>query len=442
MMENKTLALESKKCIALDLGRAYVEYSDIDALCLKTFPDEALHAVQAFKNVINGDVYDPGIENKGFSNHIGWLEPVKETLAPDADTIAFTEKIAAEIRAKSDVLLFAGSGPACLAVKAGLDFFAPDDSPEIIFLGDLNAGYHKRLREKLKGRKFSICAVEDKDMPHRMLVALNDLKGAEGFYTKIKGLDEVSLGDVKGPESFYVFSNNSESAFCGLARKSGAEILIYKQGFTGPSLILSPGVLLPLAAAGIDIKGIIEGATLEEMLDMESYVPAGCAGGGASREMMMPLSSINIKNYSTARRLLRDRGYFTELLVYADPSLAGFTNWLKYISMDFAGDKLIHTDAINLANNADVLESYAQNNKGLFETFIHIGKLSWRNIEELKTAADLDSIGNWLAIESMQRQRKTGVPIIRIEIPEISPYFYGQMISLFSRNAAIMDIWK
>ncbi|MCL2026189.1 MAG: hypothetical protein FWG92_05225 [Leptospirales bacterium] len=442
MMENKTLTLEGKKCIALDLGRAYIEYSDIDELCLKTFPDEALHAVQAFKNVVNADIYDPGEENKGFSNHVGWLEPVKETLVPDADAIAFIEKAASEIRAKSDVLLFAGSGSACLAVKAGLDFFAPDEPLEIIFLGDLNTGHHKRLREKLKGRKFAICAVEDKDMPHRMLVALNDLKGAEGFYTKIKGLDEVSLGDVKGPEKFYVFSNNSESAFCGLARKSGAEILIYNQEFTGPSLILSPGVLLPLAAAGVDIKGIIEGAALEEMLDMESYIPSGCAGGGASRELMMPLSSINIKNYSTARRLLKDRGLSTELLVYADPAFTGFTNWLKYLSMNFAGDTLIHTDAIDLANNAGALENYAQTNKGFFETFIHVGALGRHNIEELKAASDLDSIGAWLITDSMQKQRKTGVPIIRMEVPETTPYFYGQMISLFSRNAAIMDIWK
>ncbi|MCL1827755.1 MAG: hypothetical protein FWG20_06925, partial [Candidatus Cloacimonetes bacterium] len=131
-MENESLALESKKCIVLDIGRSYIEYSSIDHLCIKTFPDEALDAMHAFKNVINGDIHDPGAENKGFSNYVGWLEPIKETVVPDADALAFIERAAAEIRTKSDMLLFFGAGAACLAVKAGIDFFAQNEKPEII----------------------------------------------------------------------------------------------------------------------------------------------------------------------------------------------------------------------------------------------------------------------------------------------------------------------
>ena len=404
--ENKPLALESKKCIALDIGRSYIEYSSIDALCLKTFPDEALDAMHAFKNVINGDIYDPGAENKGFSNYVGWLEPVKETVVPDADALAFIERAAAEIRAKSETLLFFGAGQACLAVKAGIDFFAPNGKPEIIFIEESSEA-PKTTLDKLNGRKFSICAVEDKDMPHEALVTLENIKGAENFYA---------------------FSNNGGSPFCASAKKNGAEVFIYDQQFTGLSLILSPGALLPLAAAGIDIRGILEGATLEEMADMESFTPSGCAGAGATRELFMPLSSLNIKNYSTTRRLLRDKGFSAELLVYTDPLLAGFTEWVKYISVELAGEAFIHTDALNLSNNSGALENRTQDGKEPFKTFVHIGKL--------------DPTGPCRITESMQKQRKAGVPVIRIEIPDASTYLYGQLISLFSRNLAIMDIWK
>ena len=420
-MENKKLTLETKKCIVLDLGRAYLEYSAIDALCLLTFPDEPLYAVQAFKNAMSDDLEDPGIENKGFSNHVGWLEPIKETIAPDADALNFIEKAAEEVRIKKGALLFVGSGPAYLAAKAGVDFFAQDNQLEVIFAGDLSAFSYKKMLEKLKGRKFSICAVEDKEMPHGALTALTNIKGAKNFYA---------------------FTNNSESVFCAMAKKSGAKVFIQKQEFTGPSIILSPGVLLPLAAIGVDIKAVIEGATPEEPLDMESYIPSGCGGAGASRELLLPLPSLNIKNYSTSRRLLKDRGFSTELLVYTNPILAGFINWFKYASMSLMKEIKIHVDAIDLTNNADMIENYAKTNKGLFETFIHVGNLGRHNIEDLKTPADLNLSGDWLITDSMQRQRKTGVPIIRIEIPEVSPYFYGQMISMFSRTLAIMDIWK
>ena len=420
-MQNNTLTLETKKCIALDLGRAYLDYSLIDKLCIKTFPDEALNAGQAFKTAMSDDLYDPGEQNRGFSNHVGWFEPIKETITPDVDAINFTQKAAAEIHAKKGALLFAGSGPAYLAAKAGVDFLAQDGQLEVIFAGDLSAASFRKTIEKLKGSKFSICAVEDKEMPHGALIALNNIKGAKNFYA---------------------FSNNSESAFCALAKKNGAKVFIHNQEFTGPSLTLSPGVLLPLAAIGADIKAVIEGATPEEMMDMESFTPAGCAGAGATRELMMPLSTLNIKNYSAARRILRQKDFSTELLVYTNPVLAGFMDWFKYASMCIMKETKIHVDAINLTNNSETIENYAQTNKGLFETFIHTGKLSRHDIEDLKTPADLNSTGDWLITESMQRQRKTGVPIMRIEIPEVSPYFYGQMISLFSRTLAIMDIWK
>ncbi|MCL1911810.1 MAG: hypothetical protein FWG13_06365 [Leptospirales bacterium] len=403
---DKKLGLESKKCVVVDIGRSYIDYFNIDELCLKTFPDEALDAMHAFRNIVNADVYDPGKENKGFSNYVGWLEPVKNTVVPDADALAFIEKAAAEIRAKSGALLFVGSDPACLAVKAGIDFFAQGGQPEIILIGESGEASKKAL-DKIGGRKFSICAVEDKNMPREALAALEDIKGAENFYA---------------------FSNNSGSPFCASAKKNGAEVFIYDQQFTGPSLILSPGTLLPLAAAGIDIKAILEGATLEKMEDMETFIPVGCASGGATRELLMPLSTVNIKNYSATRKILKDKGFATELFVYNAPVVEGFIGWLKYISKELAGAALINSDAVNFSAKNGVLENYTPDGKGFFETFVYIGKL--------------DLTGACRVTESMQRQRRTGIPIIRVEIPERTPYFYGQAISLFSKSTAITGVWK
>ena len=406
-MGDKLLGLESKKCVVVDIGRSYVDYFDINSLCIRTFPDEALDAMHAFRNIVNADVYDPGKENKGFSNYVGWLEPVKNTVVPDADALAFIERAAAEIRAKSDAMLFVGSDPACLAVKAGIDFFVRDGKPEIILVEEPSEASYKKAFDKLNARKFSICAIEDKDMPREALKVLENIKGAENFYA---------------------FSNNSGSPFCASAKKNSAEVFIYDQKFTGLSLILSPGTLLPLAAAGIDIRAILEGATLEKMEDMETFIPVGCASGGATRELLMPLSTVNIKNYSATRWLLKDRGFATELFVYNAPILAGFTDWLKYISAEFAGAALIQADVVNFSANNGVLENYTPDGKGFFETFVYIGQL--------------DPTGSCRVTESMQRQRKTGIPIIRVEIPERSPYFYGQAISLFSKSLAITDIWK
>ncbi|MDR3238093.1 MAG: hypothetical protein LBT84_06290 [Spirochaetia bacterium] len=420
----KTLSLESKRCLALDLGRSYLAYTDIDSLCLETFPDEALDALQAFKNVMNGDIYDPGEENKGFSNHVGWLEPVKETLKPTDAELAAVKKAAQEIRAGSDILVFAASGPAYLAARSGVDFFdISGGSPEVLFLGcNTSPAYHKRLVEKLKGRRFSVCAVEDGMFQHESVIALND---------------------IKAPEKFYVFSNNRESTFCAGAGKAGAEILISAPEFTKQSLILSPGALLPLAATGIDIDAVIEGAELEPLLDMESYVPVGCAGAGATRELFIPLSSTNIKNYSAARHLLRRKGYGMELFTYIDNTLAGFSGWLKYLFMSTAsGDRIIHADALDLSMNMNALIDYAAANKSFFETFLHVGRLDRHDIGDFKTPDDLPALGSFLIMESMQKQRRSGVPIVRVNIPQADPYFYGQMISLFSRAAAVMDVWK
>ena len=416
-MENKTLTLETKECLALDLGRSYLEYHEIDDVCVKTFPDEALNAMTAFKNVMNGDVYDPGIENKGFSNHVGWLEPVKETLKPSSEEVQSVLKTAEKIHKESDVLAVVASGAAYLSCKAGLDFFSSSKasgSPEILLFGSGTDSI-----EKLKDRKVSLCVIEDGELSSEARKAFDAIKPM-----------------LKGKS--YVFTNNNKGALT----KEDAELFSMSEKFTGPAIILSSAVLLPLAVAGIDINELLESAELEPNEDMESFVPSGCAGAGATRELFIPLSSLNIKNYSAGRHLFKTKDFGLEVFVYADDRLRGFAEWLKYLYMLSSANQMLNVETANLFENKDTVLDYVNvHGKTFFETFLNMGNLA----SAARADADLaDKViaGNALLLDTMQKQRKSGVPIMRVEIKDATPYFYGQMISLFSRAAAIMSIWK
>lgn len=428
-MEDKRLALESKSSIALDLGRSYIEYFEIDDVCLKTFPDEALTAGQAFKNVMNGDIYDPGEENKGFSNHVGWLEPVKETTRPFEQDVQTVLKTAEKIRKNSKILAIIASGPAYLAARAGVNFFESTfikGTPEIVFLGCCaGSACQKKNIDKLKGQKVSLCVIEDGELSPEANASFNAVKALLG-----------------GKGKYYAFTNNSKSAFASNAAKNGIELFTMPERFTGPAIITSPAVLLPLALGGVDINELLDGADLEPNDDMESFVPSGCAGAGASRELMIPLSSLNIKNYSVSRHLLKNKGYGMELLVYTDGRLEGFANWLKYLySQNSSSPQMLYVDSVNLLQHNNIVEYANLYGKNFFETLLNIGNLA-SSQGELKDSTDLDTIGNALLLESMQKQRKSGVPIMRVEMKAPSAYYFGQMISMFSRTAAIMDIWK
>lgn len=400
------MPLESKKCICLDLGRAYMDYADIDALCLKIFPDEPLNAGQAFRNAVNGDVFDPGINNEGFSNSVGWLEPVQDTLAPSAEDVSKIKSIAEALKKQSDEIIFTGSSSMLLAISAGLDFFAPDfseDTPKLrVIGGEYGNKAFQNIINGVKGKRLAIVTAEDGNLSPAESLILERLKSMAS--------------------SAYSFTNNPKSSL----KNEEAEIFAMKEAFTATEAAMSPAALLPLAIGGINIGDILEGAELEPIPDMETFVPSGCAGAGATRELLLPLASLNIKNYSASRHLFLERGLNREIFVYGDGRLRGLANWLKALFLSAEG---IYADAFCLSEMPPLRFDR------LFETFIQIGATK-------EEPDDMDGIINFALMSSMRAMRKSGTPILRIELPEASPYFYGEAISLFQKTAAVMSLWK
>lgn len=411
------MPLESKECLCLNLGRAYIDYLDIDHLCLSTFPDEPLNAVQAFKNVVNSDIYDPGEKNTGFSNHVGWLEPVQDTLIPSNEAIENLERIAAEFREKTDSIIFVCSSSFASAIKAGVDFFYPDfpeDMHRLIFAeSGLGKAEMQRLLSFAKQNKCGLIAAEDIRFSHGESLIFNELKSAV-------------------PEELVCILTNSSTGFLSeFARQSNVKTVQMDEGFTANAAMLSHAALLPLAIGGINIGNIVQGACLEPIPDMESFVPAGCAGAGATLEIMLPLSSLNIKNYSAAKHLLQARGFVSETFVYASPRLAGFVQWAKNM---FTQTSSIYADALHVSS---VNDAQPLSHEPYFETVLQIG----RSPEE-DEPTDLDAAANASLLLLMRRQRKSGLPIIHIELPRATPEFYGAAISLFAKTAEVMKLWK
>ncbi len=454
----KALNPEQKPSAFLDLGRSYLEYLDIDYLCIRTFPDEPLTAIQAFKNVasgsthptydpsefkqsddptdrtvIDGEVIDPQERNEGFTNYVGWMEPIKAPIRPSDEKLsAVTE--AAAVPASHEFLAVIASGSMYTCIKAGTDFLSgnfSESAPELIFLGaECSTAYHRQAMNRLKGRKFSVCAAEDTELAPEARAALNAVK------------------ETVSPENIYVFTNNPASSLAAEARKKGWHLFTDESTFTGHRAVLSCGALFPLAVCGVNIMEAAKGSDLAEMPDMESFIPVGCSGVGVSREQMMPLSTLNIKNLSGSKYLLKQDGYSKEITAYADPRLKGLAEWIRSAAMECAEgmDRIIYNEPLCLTESGKELIQLGNlrtQKKEFFVTYINIGKIAGLpDPEEITSADDLEILHNSIVIDTMRKQRRSGIPLLRIELPEASPFFFGEAVNLFSRAAAIDRIWN
>ena len=190
--------------------------------------------------------------------------------------------------------------------------------------------------------------------------------------------------------------------------------------------MLTPVGLLPIAAAGIDIRSLMEGAL------------SACKSYG---------QNASLTDYAVCRYLLSQSKQI-EIFEYYEPSLQYFAEWLKQLFGESEGKEGKGLFPASLSFSAD-LHSMGQflqeGNQIFFENVIDV----------LNPPTDLilpDSAGSLLAGRSMNAvnraalngviaaHRSVGIPIVKVEIPELTPCFFGQMIYFFEMTCAITGL--
>ncbi len=196
--------------------------------------------------------------------------------------------------------------------------------------------------------------------------------------------------------------------------------------------ILSPVGLLPCAAAGIPIKGMLAGAR--------------AALGSFSMESV----ENDALRYAAARTLLHERGTKIEVLSTFHPELALFCEWWKQLAGESEGKDgrgLFPASTVMTTDLHSLGQLLQEGARDILETFL-VASHPPRDLTVPGDDADLDGL-NYLAGRSLGEinskafegtraaHESGGLPVVTIEVPSITPDSIGELFVFFEIAVAV-----
>lgn len=362
------------------------------------------------------------LHNPDHSNGTTWVDwPVDY----DKKEFAKIQKLAKHIRETSDCLLVVGIGGSYLGAKAGLDMLSSFKkiNLEIVFAG-ISFDYSD-LAEKLeyvKNKDITVNVVSKSGTTVEILSTLNIVE---------KFLKNKYKNDYK---SRLIFTTDKNKGYLRQrAKNEGIETLCVPDSMGGRYSVLSAVGMLPFACAGINIKKIMDGAS------------------SAYNDFSSDDISSNLAfKYAIYRHLLNKKlGKKIELYASFSRKFASFGFWLQQLFDESEGKdgKGIFVSSLTYSTDLHSVGQFIQQGSPIVaETFITI-----KNPEKDTTLSNiaLDSPIKFLDGKSIseindaalngtiQAHKDAGVPIVKIEIDEISEFNFGYLVYFFELSCAI-----
>ena len=356
---------------------------------------------------------------KGAGNDfLGWLNLPMEY---DSDEFLRIQKAAGRIQRQSQVLLAIGIGGSYLGARSAIEMlkkYFNNEGCEVIFVGNqISSTYASELLEYLADKDFSINVISKSGTTTEPAIAFRIFK---------KYIEE-RYGKDEARRRIYCTTDKARGALKTLADAEGYESFIVPDNVGGRFSVLTPVGLLPIAAAGIDIAEMMEGAKEAYLAYTEKDVEKNDA-----------------LKYALVRNCLYRSGKKLEMLVNYEPRLSYFAEWWKQLfgeSEGKDGKGLWNTSASFSTDLHSLGQMIQDGERTIFETVINV-ETPLKDITIEATEDNLDGL-NFLAGKTMDYVNKMamngtmiahvdgGVPNIRVTVPNISAFTYGYMVYFF-----------
>lgn len=359
------------------------------------------------------------------NDFLGWLS-LPEDITIQLDEI---EKCAKHLRSVSDTTVVIGIGGSYLGAKAVLEAlghsFPCKNDHKIIFAGHtICEDFLADLLEVLEGRNYSIVVISKSGTTTEPAIAFRVLKNNL----------EKKVGKEEAANRIIAITDEKKGALRTLATAKGYKTFVIPDNIGGRFSVLTPVGLLPIALGGFDIKQIVKGAQVMESATRNNK-------DAASNPALL---------YAAARNLLLQNGQSTEIFVGFSPKLHYVAEWWKQLYGESEGKegKGIFPAAVDFTTDLHSMGQYIQEGQRIiFETFVSVGQ-PMKKVEIPLEKEDADQL-NYLAgkrLSEVNHNAETGtilahndggVPVIKIEIPELSGYYLGQLIYFYEIACAV-----
>lgn len=365
-----------------------------------------------------------GREGAG-NDYLGWIDlPVDY----DKEEFARIKEAAKKIQNDSEVLLVVGIGGSYLGARAAIEFLTNSfynvldkgqrKTPQIFFLGNsISSKYIHDLKDVLKDKDFSINIISKSGTTTEPAIAFRVFK--EMLIEK--------YGKEEANKRIYATTDKAKGALKNLANEEGYETFVVPDDVGGRFSVLTAVGLLPIAAAGLDIDKLMEGAA-----------------SGRKKALETPYESNDALLYAGIRNILHRKGKMVEIVANYEPSMHYVSEWWKQLFGESEGkdQRGIFPAAVDLTTDLHSMGQFIQDgSRIMFETVMNIEESP---AEILLNKEDVDTDGmNYLAGKSVDFVNKSAmngtilahtdgnVPNLMVRIPEQNEFYLGELFYFF-----------
>ena len=344
--------------------------------------------------------------NGAGNDFLGWKQlpyETPESLIKDIEGVCASWK-----KLGVDLVIAIGIGGSYLGAKCVIEALShnfarelgAEDAPSVVFAGNnLSEDYLAELMD-LAGKRNVACIVISKSG--------TTTEPAVAFRV-FKQYIEERYGKQEASVRIVAITDAVRGALKTLSTQEGYRTFVVPDDVGGRFSVLTPVGLLPIAAAGFDIRALLEGAAEEQ------------------KALQQKSASNPAVVYAAVRNLLHgENGRSIEIMVNYNPKLSFVAEWWKqhYGESEGKDGKGIFPASVNNTADLHSMGQFIQEGSRLmFETVINVEKAS-RSVVIGEDPQNLDQL-NFLAgkhVEHCNRMAMLGTRIAHIDggVPQIS----------------------
>ncbi len=283
------------------------------------------------------------------NDFLGWVDwPVNY----DKEELKRIIADAKYLRNNFDILVVCGIGGSYLGARAALEALnglKSDDKLEVIFMGQtFSPNYVSQVLKYLEGKNFAINVISKSGTTTETSIS----------FRLLKELLEKQVGKEKARKAIFATTDKERGALKTLCQLEGYATYVLPDDIGGRYSVLTAVGLFPLAAAGIDVEAMLEGAREAR----EAYDNANLQDNLCYR-------------YAITRDYMLRHGKPVEMYVTYEPQMSQISEWLKQLFGESEGKEkkgLLPTSA-TFSTDLHSLGQFIQDGTPLlFETILNV----------------------------------------------------------------------
>ena len=355
------------------------------------------------------------------ADFLAWLDGE----SPELERI---EQAAETIRSMAQVLVVVGIDSAVLGAQALLELLRGRNHNlrpglRVLFAGsDFSTRAWQALAEQLEAKDFCI-----------------QLMGRDGEIVQsavaaraLRWLLERRYGTEKARERVFVTTDPTRGALRRISVQEGYTAFNLQRTLAGHASVLAPAAMLCLSAAGVDVRGILEGAAeARRAMEIRSFEnPAWL--------------------YAAARTILARKGRRVEYLSTAEPDAWTLCRWWQGLfggRACFGGDGLLPAAAEIPADLQQLHGLLSDGSEPIVQTVLQFDppaqkvavEMDWNDLDQMNylEGFTLDYVQEQAVQGAVQAGADGGVPIIAVDAGALEPCSAGWLAYFFELSSCL-----